>query len=324
MDGKWKKAGMVICIVIAAAVVILTAFHKDSKSSLNIIFIKKSSISSNDFWAEIEKGAEMAARENNVILEVMSPEDETKIKEQNDLIMKAISEKPDAIAITPASATENSEALKKVKEAGIPLVFVDSVTDEKIADAVVATDNMAAGKKMSSIVLKTIDDDDSIGIVSHIKEASTAQEREEGFREGLGSHASQIVDVVYSNSIVSTGEKATKQMLTEHPEISYIACLNEDSAVGAGRAVKEMGLTGQMTMVGFDNATEEISNLESGLFSAIVVQKAFTMGYFGIENAAKLARGTVVDYYTDAGSALITKNNMYTVANQELLFPFTE
>ena len=38
--------------------------------------------------------------------------------------------------------------------------------------------------------------------------------------------------------------------------------------------------------------------------------------------AAELARGKTVDHETDSGSALVTRDNMYTEENQEILFPF--
>ncbi|HOO28464.1 MAG TPA: substrate-binding domain-containing protein, partial [Lachnospiraceae bacterium] len=276
----------------------------------------------NDFWSSVLAGAEMAAKENNVRLEINSPTDEMHIDEQNQLIYEAIEERPDVIAVSPSSKNENNKALLAVKTAGIKLIYIDSKTDEEIQDVCVSTDNVAAGKKMAEPMLGTIDQTSKIAIVSHVRNSSTAEEREIGFREGLGSYESQIVDVVYSNSMKDIGYQVTKELLTKEPDISYLACLNEDSAVGAAGAVKELGLVGKICIVGFDNSTEEILSLEEGVFSAIVVQKAFSMGYLGIESAAELARGEKVETYIDSGSVLITKENMYKEENQELLFPF--
>jgi ribose transport system substrate-binding protein len=175
---------------------------------------------------------------------------------------------------------------------------------------------------MTEPMLKTMTKDSKIAIVTFVKESSTAIDREKGFREGLGLYESQIVDVVYSNSEYSTGYEVTKKMLQQRSDIDYLACLNEYSAVGAARAVKELGLQKKICVVGFDNSTEEIQQLEEGVFSAIVVQKAFSMGYLGIENAVKVIKGEPTEHYVDSGSVLITKENMYEEANQELLFPF--
>ncbi|MDO4284016.1 MAG: substrate-binding domain-containing protein [Eubacteriales bacterium] len=311
-----------ICGLIAVALSVGILFSRSADESFYIIYITKTRTSSNDFWAAIRKGADTAARENSVTLEVMMPHDEMQIEEQNGMIREAVAKRPNAIVVTPSSETETLEALQEVRNAGIPLVFIDSMTEEAIADAVVATDNMEAGKKVAEAMRQTLTREDRIAIVNHVQGSSTAREREAGLREGLAGYAGQIVATVYSNSSADTGAEVTKQLLREHPEITYLACMNEDSTVGAARAVKELGLEEQITMVGFDNAMETIQDLEAGVFSAIVVQKAFTMGYFGIENAVRLVRGEAVPYYTDSGSVLVTKETMYTEENEELLFPF--
>lgn len=305
---------------IAAAAVIRT--RESSQSPIYMIYITKSSVSSNDFWESVKKGATTSAKENNIKLDVWSPKDETAIEEQNRLILKAIDASPNALVVTPSSATESAPALQKVKEAGIPIVYVDSVTDEPLADAIVQTDNVEAGRKMAKHLLPELTENDRIGIVAHIKESSTAQDRQKGFREGLGSYSSLIQTVIYGNSDVTYSDEVTKKMLQDYPDITCIACLNEDSSVGAGRAIKELGLSGKIRVIGFDNATEEIEDLEDGTFEALVVQKTFTMGYLGISKAAGILRGETVDYQTDSGSALITKETMYSEENQELLFPF--
>lgn len=312
-------AGFCAALILSAVVLL---YRRSADDSLYIIYITKSRSTNNDFWDAVKKGADTAAKENNARIEVMMPENETRIDQQNEMILEAVAKRPSAIVVTPASETRNIEALKKVKEAGIPLVFVDSTTEEVVADAMVCTDNVEAGRKVGERIAASITEQDVIGVVSHVQGVSTAREREQGLREGLGEHASQIVETVYSNSIAEHGAEVTQQMLKDHPEITYIACMNEDSTVGASRGVKAAGAQDRVTIVGFDNALESIQDMEEGRIDALVVQKAFTMGYLGIENAARLVRGEAVDYFTDSGSVLVDRDTMYDEQNEELLFPF--
>lgn len=312
-------AGLCIALILSSVVLL---YKRSADDSLYIIYITKSRSSSNDFWDAVKKGADTAAKENNAQIEVMMPEDETRIDEQNEMILEAVSKRPSAIVVTPASETKTIEALKKVKEAGIPLVFVDSSTEESVADALVSTDNVEAGRKVGTRIAESISEEDVIGVVSHVQGVSTAREREQGLREGLGEHVSQIVETVYSNSSAEHGALVTQQMLRDHPEITYIACMNEDSTVGASRGVKAAGAEGRITIVGFDNALESIQDMEEGNINALVVQKAFTMGYLGIENAVRLVKGEAVSYFTDSGSVLVDRDTMYDEQNEELLFPF--
>lgn len=308
-------------LVIAVIVGAFKVFYNNNQAPLHIIYIPKE-INGSDFWNSVIAGAQMAAKENGVTLDVIAPKVETDIERQNELILQAIDEKPDAIVVSPISNSENLEDLKKVKAAGIKLIYIDSATTENIQDAIVATDNYEAGRKMGEFVKDSLNKNSVIAIVSHVKNSSTAIEREQGFRDAIGDYASQIVEVAYSNSEYEKAYEETKRLIKKY-NVNVLACLNEHSAVGAARAVKEMGLEKKISLIGFDDSTEEIKFLEEGVFSAIVVQRAYSMGYLGIETAVHCVRERSSDVSSiDSGSLLVTKDTMFDVENQEALFPF--
>ncbi len=312
---------LLLSFLVIAAVFITNKFvYNEGSKSLQIIYIPKVNDGS-DFWSSVIAGAEMAAKENEAKLEVIAPKDETDILRQNELILQAIDKKPDAIVVSPGSYEENIDVLKKVKAAGIKLIYIDSGTRENIQDSIVATDNYEAGRKMGEYVKKSLDASSVIAIVAHVKNSSTAIEREQGFRDAIGNHEAQIAEVAYSNSDAVKAYDETKRLIKKY-NIDVLACLNEYSAVGAARAVKELGLNDKITIIGFDNSTEEIQLLEEGVFSAIVVQRAYSMGYLGIETAVSCIKGKSTKTNIDSGSLLITKDTMYDTENQEVLFPF--
>lgn len=319
---KRKMKIIILLFLLLAAGTFFTEkyIYNDNQKPLHIIYIPKVNDGS-DFWSSVIAGAEMAAKENGAELKVSAPKEETDVSRQNELILQAISEKPDAIVVSPNSYEENLEALKKVRAAGIKLIYIDSDTRERIQNSIIATDNYEAGRKMGEYIRDNINSASVIAVVAHVKNSSTAIEREQGFRDAIGDYEAQIAEVVYSNSDYDKAYEETRELLEKY-SIDVLACLNEYSAVGAARAVKEMGLGGRITMIGFDNSTEEIELLEEGVFSAIVVQRAYSMGYLGIETAVDCINGKKVEADIDSGSLLITRDTMYETENQEVLFPF--
>lgn len=317
-----RLAGAVLLLLIlGSALLILVLFRQDAEKPCRIVYIPKRK-ESNDFWSYVAAGARTAARENNCSLSIMSPEKESDIQEQKDLILKAVAEKPDVIALAPSSETEIDDAIEKIRAAHIPLVYIDSETVKDLADVVVATDNVTAGSKMAVPLLPYLNENSKIGIVSHVRGASTAEERIEGIKKGLGRFADRIVETVYCNSDPELAYRETASLVRENPDLGFLLCTNEDASTGAIRAVTDLGYGGKIRMVGFDNSMEEIEYLERGDFEALVVQRAYSMGYLGIEKALELAKGRKPLHRTDSGSSLITQSNMYRDENQELLFPF--
>lgn len=306
-----------------AAVVIIMTLTKSQEQSTDIIFVSKSREMTIDFWRALSSGARMAAEEYEADYRMEAPLKERDYEIQNKMIEEAISRRPDVIVLAPADYEVTLPAARKVKEEGIQLVLIDSVLSEDIADCVVATDNYDAGVQAGAYLASLCEEDASIGIVSHVKGNSTAIEREQGIREGMGGKVNNIVHTVYGESDYSIAYNVTKELLLNHPEITAIAATNEYSTVGAARVIKDMGLKGKVKIVGFDNSIEEIQMVEAGVIEGIVVQKSFDMGYLGVKAATELARGERVEPYIDSGAKLITKENMYTKENQKLLFPIT-
>lgn len=278
--------------------------------------------SDNGFWQSVMEGATLAAGEYGVELSIRGADREEDYEMQNRLIEEAIEEKPAAIILAAADYEKTNEMAKLIKENKIKLILIDSKVKDNIADSVIATNNYQAGIKMGAVMKSLLKEGDEIGIISHVKGTSTAIDREAGIRMGLTDDKDKIVETAFCDSDVKKAEEITMDMIRRHPDITVLAGLNQYASVGAGIAVKKLGLEDTIKIIGFDNAREQIKYLEEGIYEAIVIQKSFNMGYLGVEKAVKLIKGEKVKNEIDSGSTLITKDNMYSSLNQKLLFPF--
>lgn len=314
--------GVVICL--GGCLVTGVRHYKQAKEDreLSLIYIPKVVDGTNDFWTSLIQGAEMAAKEYNADIRVWAPEEENDVEGQNELLSKAIEEKPDSILISPSSFTESDELLKKAKEQGIHISFIDSYTQEDVQDLTVATDNLEAGQLLGKFAKELIGPDDQIAIVSHVKGVSTAVEREKGFRTGLGRLKKNIVEVVYCDSQYDKSYELTKELMKKYPDLKMIAGMNEYSSVGAARAVKAEKAEERIKVVGVDSSQEAVQLMEHGVFQGIVVQKAFKMGYVGVRETIKMLRGENYKKNVNSGCQLVTPDNMYTSEIEKLLFPF--
>ncbi|HIT65771.1 MAG TPA: substrate-binding domain-containing protein [Candidatus Merdisoma merdipullorum] len=313
-------AGAVLC---AALGVLIWKSAVSPDKPFQIVLIQKA-LDDTDFWTSVYQGGEMAAAEYGAELTVMGPEKEQEIELQNKMILEAIEQKPDAIVLAPCSSKDTLSYAHQIEEAGITLVLLDSTMEEPAGEAVVATDNYELGYKMGSYMKQFVKEDTVIGIVGHVQGSSTALGREEGFRAGLGEDEERVAEIVFCDSDTDKAYELTCGLLEKYPDMDMIVGLNEYSAVGAARAVKEQGLADSIHMAGIDSSVEQIQLLEEGVYEALAIQKPFNMGYLGVETAEKLLQGESVEEYIDSGSELITKENMYTEENQKLLFPVEE
>ena len=322
---KYRKVIIIIIILMAALLVAVTGLMSPGVTQTrecSLIYIPKIKDDTNDFWSSLISGCKMAAEEYGSKLEIMAPDKEENIEEQNRLLKAAIEKEPDAILFSPSSMSASDKLLKEAKEKGIRITYIDSYTDEELQDLTVATDNVEAGRRLGEYARTLLDKDSRLAIVSHVKGVSTAVEREQGFREGLGDYAKNIVDVVYCNSLFEKSYELTNELLEKYPDLEMIAGMNEYSAVGVGRAVSDAGAKDRIAVVGVDCSQEAINLMEMGVYKGIIVQKAFRMGYMGVEETIHMLNGDAVAKNIDSGCELVTPDNMYDSDIERLIFPF--
>ena len=117
-----KKEIITVAILMAAAVAIFAGILKPEATQTkkcSLIYIPKIRDNTNDFWTSVISGCKMAAEEYESDLEILAPDKEENIEEQNKLLKKAIEQKPDAILFSPSSMDASDELLKEAKEKGI-------------------------------------------------------------------------------------------------------------------------------------------------------------------------------------------------------------
>ena len=315
-------AAGVLAAMGAAGFLAYHGFHEEKPRELRLVYIPKTVDGTNDFWTYMIEGCRRAAGDYNAELEVLVPENERDIEGQKELIRQACDMRPDAILLTPSTMEENEE-LKKAASDGIPVTFVDSYAEGGYETRLVATDNLEAGKKLGSYAASLIEPGTQIAIVSHVKDTSTSGEREIGFQEGLGDMRDQIVETVYCNSSYELAYDLAMELMKKYPDLGLIAGMNEYSSTGAARAVDDAGKAGKIKVVGIDSSKEMVRLMEKGVFQGIVVQRAFKMGYLGVEETIrKLLEEDHSKSYINSGSELVTRENMYDEDFAKLIFPF--
>lgn len=321
---KKRMLGVLISMLMLMVVVVGVFFANENTDEAYSIILMPKTTGATEFWVTFTAGGAMAASEYDVDLEIIGTETETDELGQIEIIEEILEREdlPDAMVVSPLSYSNTTEILKKITEKGITLVLVDSIIDEDIADGIVATDNVIAGIELGEYAASLLEEGDEVAIVGHVEGTSTAIDREEGVRKGLGEYEGNITEIVFCDSSYAKAKELTIALIEKYPDLKMLIGLNENAAVGAAWALQSLGLEGEIQLVGFDSSLEEVMLMEEGVFQGIVIQNPFNMGYLGVEQTVKLLDGEVEELNIDSGSKLITMDNLYDEENQKLLFPF--
>jgi ribose transport system substrate-binding protein len=313
---------IVVGIVVFEGVRQITADLKKPKYKIAVVI--KSMETSMSFWQVLIDGVQVAAKEFDVEVVISGALNESEIDQQIEIFHEMIEGRPDAILLAATDYNRLVPAAKSAKKKGILLITIDSGINSDVMESFIATNNIEAGKKAGKVMAELLAAKERTAIISFVQGTGTQIDRESGVRASLEAADIEVIGTYYSNGAEQKAYEITQELLLKHKDLDGIVSLNETSTVGAGKAIRDLGLAGQIRLVGFDSSIDEVQLLEDGVMEATVVQRPFNMGYLGIKTAVEKLRGERIPSVIDTGSVIITKKNMYTDENQKLLFPFVE
>ena len=227
---------------------------------------------------------------------------------QMEQLKKLIEEKVDVIGFMPIVRTGWEEILTKVKEAGIPLIFLDKYvecSDESLWTSHIVNDwekeGRMAGEWLIDYLGKQGGMDEEIKILEltgpqKIKAYAT-QENGYGFREVIKEYENiEIIDSIDGDFTQAKGYEEMTNILSETTDIDVLFCHNDDMALGALQAIEETGLVpGEdiliISTVGTNEALEAI--VEGKI--ACSVECNPLMGDLFMEACVRLANGEEIE-----------------------------
>lgn len=273
------------------------------------------------YFQTVKKGAETAAKKYGASIDfVGAPGGESDINGQVTLIENAVSQKPSGVVLAASDVSAVAPAAKKLIDAKIPLVLVDSACDVQGYLSYATTNNEAASYAVGKKLAELMGGKGKVAIVSFSPGAGSAVAREKGFNRAMAEYPDiKVVQTVYCDSDKAKALTLTEDIITANPDISAIYGANEQSLVGVARGVKETG--SKAIVVGFDSSDDVLPLLQDGTIKATAVQDPYTMGYKAVENIMKSLNGEDIEKSVDTGAVIVTPENMTEAKSHKVLYP---
>ena len=313
-------------------ILVALAFFAGLVSAQEIAVIVKTGNSS--FWQNVQTGAfsaqkELKAKTPKLSVTFLGAQSESNIAEEINIVQSAIDRGVKAIVLAPSDVTALVPAVKLAKDAGIPVIIIDSLLsgDKSNYVAFMATDNDAAGRACAKELIDRVKaatggDTGKIAVMSYVAGVGSEIGRVGGFKDYIAKNSHlQIVTTQYSNADMPTAMNQTTNVLSANPDLVGIFGANEPTAVGMGRAIAQAGLAGKIVAIGFDGNSALANFVKDGTLQAIAVQSSFNMGYLGVKTAYDVAIAKKkVAPYVDTGFLIVTKDNVDSQTAKNVLY----
>ena len=274
-----------------------------------------------EYWEFCKQGAMDAGSELRYDVTYTAPMTEAEDNVQIDLIRQAITDKVDALVISPLDTVNVANALNEVQQAGIPIIMINNEANSSFDHSgrriCIATNTPAGGAIAARQARQLMNGAGKIEVISHTADESIDNGRLSGFEAELqtdndegGAYADmEIVNVDYCNADTDTAYQKTMEALEKYPDLKLVYATNENTSVGACKAVKEKGMEDQVSVIGFDSSSVQVEYLMDNVLDGMIVQNPYNMGYLGVRYAHQVINGNEIPDSIDTGVTFVNSSN---------------
>jgi ribose transport system substrate-binding protein len=274
------------------------------------------------FWQAVKQGSEQAAKDLNVEITFEGPETEAMVDKQVEMFQIALDKKPAAICLAAVDSKAFQPLLEKAKAAGIPVIGFDSGVDSDIPVTTAATDNVAAAALAADKMVELIGGEGEVAIIAHDQTSRTGIDRVKGFTDQIKNKYPKvtIVDTQYGAGDQLKSTDLAKAIIQAHPNLKGFFGANEGSIIGVLNAVKELGMEGKITVIGYDSGQQQMDAIRSGAEAGAITQNPVGIGYKCVEAAYKAYKGESLPKTIDTGFYWYDKTNIDDAKIQAVLY----
>lgn len=284
-----------------------------------------------EFWKCIHAGAIKAQRElqaQGTKVEIIwkGPLREDDRDQQIQVVENFMTRRVSGIVLAPLDSRALVKPVANAVASGIPVVIMDSDLNSDKHVSFVATDNYKGGVLGAERLASLLGGKGNVILLRYAVGSASTEARENGFLDTIKSKYPNIKIISadqYAGATRETAYQASQNLLNRHGRnVNGIFCVNENSAVGMAKALRDLGKAGgQVKMVGFDAGSQSVQDLKNGDVQGLVVQNPVRMSYLGVMTLMQHLRGETVEKRIDTGVTVVTPENMEQPEVKELIYP---
>lgn len=228
-----------------------------------------------------------------------------------------VTKQMDLVIISTYYADAIAPAVQELNDAGIPIVVLSSsLAGNSDWTCRLAADNLATSRAAGQYYV------DKLAAGSHVVHidgktgSKVNQERTQGWREVVDGSSLEVVGHAVANYERSQALRVMEDFLQANRSVAAAYCNNDEMALGAMQAAREMGRLEGMMITGYDGIQPEVmSAIHAGHIHG--TWQYSPMGVEGVEAAAQILSGGQLPKEILFPSPLITRENVTEIWNPD-------
>lgn len=315
---KWgiSRLLVVFLVVILGEIIYYNQFDSKEEAVKQVSLIVYGSDATK--WERLKEGAELASKDYNAEISLITMSTENDAMEQISLINREIENGADALMIASCDSEKIDDYLKK-RKIEIPYVYVES-GNENGAETIDA-DNEKMGNRLAQTIYENEKEWIKVAIIADNLERNSVKRRLKGLTETTFKYADEIV--LWERNEYEKNKKAMfflQRALTEEA-VDVVIALDNSSMDSLLDAI--INLNKEIKIYGIANTDKAVYYLDNKMIKALVYQDDFSAGYLGVERLFKKESKKNIDIH-EIKYSVVKREDIYNDENQKVLFPFVK
>lgn len=272
------------------------------------------------FFQSVAEGMEAAGETFGVEIDLQYTDRD--LNKEQSLTDTYISQGYDGLVMNASDSAAITGCLTKAKDAGIPMVSVDTTPERTdLAASTVTSDNYAGGYAAGELMKELLPEGGDI-IMTKLEFSSVAMdERYQGFEDAIEGSGINIIDTVEQDGTREDTLNKISPMLTKYDSLVGIYCTQGDPALGALSAVDTAGLSDKITILSYDVEDEVAEAIKSGTaIKGGVTQFPYAIGYLGVYQCLRAIQGLETEEVMKLPVLPITQDNIDEFMEDDIAF----
>ena len=249
-----------------------------------------------DFMSYVADGVEKACEENGVGVSVQDADFD--VSKQLQQVENFINSGVDAVVIKPVDAEACQPISDACKNAGVPLVVVNTAMSAP-CDSYVGSDHTYSGELQGEFLAEEMPKGGKVAILMGETTVQATTQRTDGVKAALEKAGGfEVVSEMDAGWMRDEAMDTVENWLNSGLEIDAIVANNDEMAIGASLVLEENNVD-DVLVCGIDASEDALNKMKDGRLDMTVFQNGYQQGYQGVETAIQLINGETVEEFVD-------------------------
>ena len=288
----------------------------ESSASKGTIALSLKTITNDDFQKALADAVKAKVESMGYTFLLVTAGEQTAVSAQVNQVEDLIAKKVTGMVLNPMDGNAVVPVLGKARDAGIPVVTVDSPVakgHEDLYITFVGTDNFNAGVQAGKHMAQALGNKGKVLVVRGANGSVAGDNRVDGFKKGLEGSGVTIVGEQPGNWTNSVAMQVTENMLQANKDVQGLFTASDVMLDGILEALSDASRKG-IVIISVDGSHKAVDLLAAGDIYGTMAQFPQKIGSIAVEKLVSVienkSAANSIQKVIDSGTMLYSKDNL--------------